>query len=112
MQQASTSTTAYGTDFMTHSGSTGMTNHAANAVNASQTTTTKIVMVLNIANVTNKLHMNNQRYTIIKDCPNIGKEPGDLYNNEYGTDYQKLIDKGIIEPQFVKCYKCATDGGL
>jgi len=39
----------------------------------------------------------SKTYTIAKDCPNIGKEPGDYYNDEYGTDYKELIAKGIIE---------------
>jgi len=36
-------------------------------------------------------------YILTKDCPNLGKEIGDYYNNEYGTDYKTLIAKGIIE---------------
>ena len=36
-------------------------------------------------------------YIIIKDCPNIGKEHGDIYSDEYGKDYDTLIAKGVIE---------------
>lgn len=36
-------------------------------------------------------------YLIAKECPNIGKEPGDFYCNEYGTNYENLLAKGIIK---------------
>ena len=36
-------------------------------------------------------------YILKKDCPNIGKEVGDYYCDEYGEDYEDLIKKGIIE---------------
>ena len=47
-----------------------------------------------------KQSKNNQMaktYVLIKDCPNLGKEIGDYYNDEYGTNYKELIEKGIIE---------------
>ena len=38
-------------------------------------------------------------YIFKKDCRNIGKEVGDYYNGEYGTDYQDLMERGIIEKE-------------
>jgi len=36
-------------------------------------------------------------YVLKKDCPNIGKERGDNYNNEYRESIEELIEKGVIE---------------
>ena len=36
-------------------------------------------------------------YILIKDCPNIGKEEGDYYNNEYSETIEELLEKGVIE---------------
>ena len=45
--------------------------------------------------------MNKEQKTYIlkKDCPNIGKEIGDYYNNEYGESIKELLKKGVIEEE-------------
>ena len=45
--------------------------------------------------------MNNDKktYVLAKDCPNIGKEIGDYYNNEYAETIKELLEKGIIEEE-------------
>lgn len=41
----------------------------------------------------------NKEYILKKDCPNIGKEIGDYYNNEYEESIEELITKGIIKEE-------------
>ena len=41
-------------------------------------------------------------YVLKKDCPNIGKEIGDYYNDEYGDNYDELIKKGVIEVEVIE----------
>lgn len=38
-------------------------------------------------------------YILKKDCPNIGKERGDYYNNEYRESIEELLAKGTIEEE-------------
>jgi len=38
-------------------------------------------------------------YILKKDCPNIGKEIGDYYNNEYAESIEELLAKGVIEEE-------------
>jgi len=40
-------------------------------------------------------------YILKKDCPNIGKEVGDYYNNEYSESIENLLNKGVIEEEFL-----------
>ena len=44
-------------------------------------------------------------YILKKDCPNIHKEEGDYYNNEYNSTIKELIKKGIIETVKEKDWK-------
>ena len=39
----------------------------------------------------------NKTYILNKDCPNIGKEKGDYYSNEYSDSIEELLAKGIIQ---------------
>jgi len=41
-------------------------------------------------------------YILKKDCPNIGKEIGDYYNNEYAESIEELIKKGVIEEEVLE----------
>lgn len=44
-------------------------------------------------------------YILKVERRNIGKEPGDYYNGEYGDSpekIQELIDKGIIEEEVIE----------
>ncbi len=41
----------------------------------------------------------NKSYVLKKDCPNIGKETGDCYNNEYAESIEELLAKGVIEEE-------------
>lgn len=45
---------------------------------------------------------NEKTYIIKKDCPNIGKEPGDYYNNEYSNSIEELLERGIIEEEKIE----------
>ena len=50
-------------------------------------------------------------YILKKDCQNIGKEVGDIYNGEYGDSKEKiadLIERGIIEEE--ECQTCGGSG--
>lgn len=38
-------------------------------------------------------------YILKKDCPNIGKEIGDYYNDEYAESIDELLAKGVIEEE-------------
>ena len=38
-------------------------------------------------------------YILKKDCPNLGKEIGDYYNNEYSNSIEDLLERGIIEEE-------------
>jgi hypothetical protein len=40
-----------------------------------------------------------KRYVLKIDCPNIGKESGDYYNNEYAESIEELLEKGVIEEE-------------
>lgn len=35
-------------------------------------------------------------YILKKDCPSIGKEEGDYYNNEFGDSIENLLESGVI----------------
>lgn len=41
-------------------------------------------------------------YILKKDCPNIGKEVGDYYNNEYSQSIEELLKRGIIEEEIIE----------
>ena len=41
--------------------------------------------------------MAKKTYVLKKACPNIGKEEGDYYNDEYGKNYTALMQRGLIE---------------
>ena len=41
-------------------------------------------------------------YILKKNCPNIGKEIGDYYNNEYKESIEELLASGIIEEEVIK----------
>lgn len=43
------------------------------------------------------LELQEKKYVLKKDCPNIGKEKGDCYNNEYSNSIKDLLKKNIIE---------------
>lgn len=43
-----------------------------------------------------KIH---KQYILKKDCPKIGKEIGDYYNNEFSESIEELLEKGIIEEE-------------
>ena len=45
---------------------------------------------------------NEKEYILKKDCPNIGKEIGDYYNNEYGKNIEELLEKGIIKEEIIE----------
>ncbi len=38
-------------------------------------------------------------YILKKDCPNIHKEAGDYYNNEYAESIEELLRRGVIEEE-------------
>jgi len=38
-------------------------------------------------------------YILKKNCPKLGKEIGDYYNNEYSDSIKDLLEKGVIEIQ-------------
>ena len=40
-----------------------------------------------------------KEYILKKACPNIGKEIGDYYNNEYAESIEELLKQGIIEEE-------------
>ena len=41
-------------------------------------------------------------YILKKDCPKIGKEIGDYYNNEFAESIEELIVKGVIEIEKIR----------
>lgn len=43
--------------------------------------------------------MTQKTYILKKNCPNIGKEIGDYYNNEYAESIEELLIKGVIEEE-------------
>jgi len=43
--------------------------------------------------------MKEKIYILAKDCPNIGKEIGDYYNNEYSDSIEDLLVRGIIKEE-------------
>ena len=49
------------------------------------------------------------RYILKKNCPNIGKEIGDYYNNEYADNVENLIKKGIIEEEIEEADESYAD---
>ena len=46
--------------------------------------------------------MEKKTYILKKDCPNIGKEVGDYYNNEYSQSIEELLKRGIIEEEIIE----------
>ncbi len=44
----------------------------------------------------------SKTYILKKDCPNIGKEAGDYYNNEYSNSIEELLEKGTIEEELLE----------
>jgi len=41
--------------------------------------------------------MKRKTYVLLKACPNIGKEEGDYYVDEYSESIESLIARGVIE---------------
>jgi len=46
--------------------------------------------------------LREKMYVLKKDCPNIGKEIGDYYNNEYAESIEELLANGTIEEEMRK----------
>ena len=49
--------------------------------------------------------MKDKKYVLKKDCPNIGKEIGDYYNNEYGNSIEDLLERGVIAEELEDDWK-------
>lgn len=47
----------------------------------------------------NKGCLEKKRYVLKENRPNIGKEIGDIYNNEYAESIEELLERGIIEEE-------------
>jgi hypothetical protein len=41
-------------------------------------------------------------YILKKDCPRLGKEIGDYYNNEFAESIEELLERGIIEEENIE----------
>ena len=50
-----------------------------------------------------------KNYILKKDCPNIHKEEGDCYNNEYADSIEDLLLKGIIIEEENECTHLTDD---